>query len=273
MVDPLKLGEGAAQGGVEGWVTDAFRALDLFTSIRGGFRAVGRLEGATFKTLKRYGQKIAPQNVLTFREKVAWRTVLKDRYAAGVRAVDPLTGMGSRLAAEQGILPKPLTVGGKSRWGTTEALEKFGGFDDMKILNTYRSDADLAFVWDRQRGRYLTETEVQKEIIAPINARLPKHMHIQHGAHFNAWEGSAGKGTLNWENYGKKPGNPGPVALMDGRGEIKMMSAKQMKAQALRDGLPWHPYWDKVESLWLPAAIEMSRTAVKSMLLKQLYQD
>jgi hypothetical protein len=256
MVDPLKLGEGAATGTVEGWLTDALRAIDLFSSMRGAVRIAGRLPETGFKSIKRIGQQLAPQNVLNAQEKMAYSNVLRDRYVLGVRAVDPATGWGSRRAAEQGIFPKPLTAKGKSQWGVTEVVEEYG---DLKIVTKKRSDADLAWVWDKNRGRYLNEAEVTAEIIKPINAQLPPTMHIQHGAHFNAWQGSKGMGTLTWSEYGKLPGNPGPVALMNGSGEIGVMSAKQVKAYAQRNGLPWHPAWDKVEAIWT----DVNRDALK----------
>jgi RHS repeat-associated protein len=236
MADSLKFGEGMAQGGWEGWISDAFRAMDLYSGISGVGRAVVRhLPNATVTTLKRVGKRYFPQALTDQIEERALAQVAGSRYIIGSRSVDPFTGHGSRKAAQQGITPKPATVKGKTGLGgVVEASEICPGLGRCKAV--YRSDNDLAWVWDKKSQRFLTEGEVQEQILTPLNQMLPPNRKFMHGAHFNAFDaknpanfhsefmpsfmkgqdpkhlwrafgGSGPGGTLSWSDYGKLAGN------------------------------------------------------------------
>jgi RHS repeat-associated protein len=289
LVDPLKLGEGAAQGGWEGWLSDALRAVDLFSTLHGGIGMRGMVKDASIKTLKRAGKRWAPQSLVVDIEEQAIKEVLGNRFEMGIRASDPLTAYGSQKAARQGITPKPLTVKAKSDiYGLVEEPGFMPGLGKVKTV--YRSDNDVAWVYDKVQGRFLTDKEVMEQIVKPLNRRLPPENKFMHPSHFTAfsgtdpkapdifrnsdpkeiwraWGGQKPGGTLNWQDYGKLPGNPGPVGVYNGQGLQKLMTEKQVKAFAAEKGLPWHPAWDKVQSAWLPVAQGTYKIGARSALL------
>ncbi|MBX2997110.1 MAG: Ig-like domain-containing protein [Caldilineaceae bacterium] len=295
LVDPLKLGEGAAEGTVGGVVTDALRAIDIVSSITGGFGVLKSMREPAVKSLKKAGRFFFPQSLANKAEEGAIKEVLGSRFEMGIRAVDPFTGAGSRRAAQQGITPKPLTLKAKSDiYGIAEADEFIPGLG--KVKGVYRSDNDIAWVFDKKRNRFLTDKEVMDEIVKPLNMRLGPENKFMHSSHFTAfsgvdpkaptmyqnfapkhtwraWNGQRPGGTLNWEQYGKLPGNPGPVAVYSGGGLQQVMSLKQVKSFALDRGLPWHPAWDKAQAIWGETLKESLKVGARSGALRMMYQE
>ncbi len=295
LVDPLKLGEGAAEGSVGGVVTDALRAIDIVTTVTGAFGVLKSMREPAIKSIKKAGRFFFPQSLANEAEEQAIKEVLGNRFEMGIRAVDPFTGAGSRRAARQGITPKPLVLKAKSDiYGIATAEEFIPGLG--KVKGVYRSDNDIAWIFDKKRNRFLTDTEVMDEIVKPLNRRLGPENKFMHGSHFTAysgvdpsaptlyqnfapkhtwraWNGQHPSGPLNWEQYGKLPGNPGPVAVYSGRGLSEVMSLRKVKAFALEKGLPWHPAWDKSQAIWQETLRETLKTGARSGALRMMYQD
>jgi RHS repeat-associated protein len=232
-VDLLKFGEGFAQGDFSGVVQDLFRLADLIPAAR-------QVNQFAQKALKKGLLHINPVHIFTVSELAVTQKHLSDRYEMGVRAVDSISRAGSHEAAALGIRPKGIEVSEKS----------FGGVVTDKKGQQWRTDNDVAWVFDKKTGRYLSDTEVWGSASRPgllqrINAELPIEHHFRHGAHFSASHRRGG--TLNWDDYGKKPGNPGPVVVITGGGVGRTYSAREVRNLAMstpNSQLPWHPKWD-----------------------------
>jgi RHS repeat-associated protein len=285
----LKLGEGAAAGldklsrvfehdanglmtgfngelllsGAGDLMGDAMRLYDL-AGPGGLVRGVARgsvmfgkaIVGETLPAItKKVGQKMLPMTVVApAAERAVHRFSRETGLEIGVRAVDPITSLTSRIGASRGwSMPKPMHIKEKTVFGMTRGSN----------MQWYHSDADIAWVRATKtiyasdgktillrKGAYLTDDQVLKYVVDPLNAKLPPSMHFQHGAHFASHK--AFGGPLDYTDFGKFPGHPGPVSVYSGD-SMKMMSIREVEQYAMGGNrLPWHPDWNKTKPLPTP---------------------
>ena len=257
VVDNLKLGEGAAEGGVKGIVTDIGRALaivDIAAPLLRG--AVGVTEGAigaAGRELNILGKKKFPMSLVPGEEAKIINEVLAERnIEMGIRAGAPQTALGSRILApaESSGLPllreisaKPLGVEQKSTFGFLRAADKEGK------MRWFRTDFDPA--WARytagagevKAGTFLSNQEVI-ELGEEINQRLiaaGRPASFMHGSHFTALGAETPLGVVDVKKY-LKIGSPGAVTVFDGT-SVRTMKPGEVYEFAIKHNLPWMPQW------------------------------
>jgi hypothetical protein len=146
-----------------------------------------------------------------------------------------LTAGGTRLLTEHTQLnAKGVKTKDKSSFGLVFQKDGF-----------LKSDLDIAFVKDLRTGKMLSNTQVLKDIVNPLNMMFAKarpgranNFAFKHGAHLNAMEAPG----MDAKTYGKI-GPPGPVTVF-GRGQIEMMSGMRVRSYAKENRMPWHSDWD-----------------------------
>ncbi|MBP8291524.1 MAG: hypothetical protein KAX65_02050, partial [Caldilineaceae bacterium] len=269
--DSLRFGEGLAEwwetGNTGALFQDIFRGVDIVTTLIGvpgaaqkAWRSAGKFADAswysTARTVKRLGQEYSPVAMANEKALAAYQAVAKDRYVFGTRAVDPLTRWNANRLADAGYMPKDTSVRAKTIAG--KAVKETKLADDVTEHQIIHGDDDFAWVYDKQRGRYLTDDEFQAEIRGPVNRLLPESYHLQHGPHNTL--GSYYKKKLNGDMaaVGKETANigaVGPVVEMEwdaqGRMVTKKFSANQARERFMnykQGGWYWHPAWDETKS-------------------------
>jgi hypothetical protein len=124
-----------------------------------------------------------------------------------------------------------------------------------KVEITIHGDDDFAWVYDKKRGRYLTEDEFEVEIRQPVNKLLPRSYHLQHGAQSTVDTYYLRKLNNDMDAVLKKTegvGHVGPVVELswNAKGELmtKTFSAEQARAKFMKQGWFWNPAWDATKS-------------------------
>jgi hypothetical protein len=217
---------------------------------------------------KKVGQRVRPTSLVAPVAEDAIQSFSRARgLEIAVRAGDPVTSMVMRIGSALGITrPKPQFMPGriytKSTWGLIVSK--------VKKLILYHSDMDLAWVKATRdmvlkdkagrdvfiaAGQYLTDDLVLQHVVKPLNRVLPVAHRLQHGAHFSSHKMFGG--PLDWAEYGKKPGHPGPFEIFNGF-KAKMMSIPEVEAFG-KSQLLWHPDWD------IKKAINWSTNELKSI--------
>jgi RHS repeat-associated protein len=283
--DSLRFGEGLAEwwetGNTMALFQDIFRGVDIATTLAGApggvskfarrtakmWDSLGNLGEAGWYTLarsvKRVGQEYAPVAMANQRALSAYQAVAKDRYVFGTRAVDPLTRWNANRLAEAGYMPKDTSVRAKTVAGkAVKEVEIAPGVVEHQIIH---GDDDFAWVYDKQRGRYLTDDEFQVEIRGPVNKLLPPSYHLQHGPHntlatyyMRKYKGDMAAVTKDTVNIGAV----GPVVEMEWDAQGRLIT-KKFNADEARErfmnykqaGWFWNPGWDATKSFAAEAGL------------------
>jgi RHS repeat-associated protein len=219
---------------------DVATILEPVAAAVGGFRQV-------FKA-------VTPTSGAIKAEKAAIQAVAAKRgLQIAIRATDPITAVVTRVLTRAGFPAKPEALKAKSFFGIALA-EKPGSW----LPKVYRSDLDVAWIFDINAGKYLDDVDVKETSsqIRKLTEKAVKEDSFQHGSHMSAHWASGAKGRGGPAATGALGsfGAPGPVNVFNGATEtaasfehVRTLFKGESLARNFRSkemtGL-WHTAWD-----------------------------
>jgi RHS repeat-associated protein len=211
-----------------------------------GAAGIGAVAGRVFqKSVKAIGQVVMPTLAVgQDATNVIQKVLRQENLVMGIRAVDPVTAMGTEAGRRLGLHAKVKEIKSKSTFGV--------GYDSKH--GAYRGDLDIAYVMKqaevngKMKSVRMRDPEVL-ELMGRLNqalkdANLPPE--FMHGSHFSALNLPSSGGPLKYArgdySYKHDLGHPGAVAQLNGGG-ISMKSPWQVADFAVSHNLPFPKSW------------------------------